>query len=101
MHFFIHFSPSLPIKDHLTEFTWTELEEHLLPDMWSNNPVNDVWADISKWAHANMDHELVPKLALLKGIFEEQEKRGVDREFHEHLDAVSETLAEVMSQLQK
>ncbi|KAM0255024.1 hypothetical protein ACHAQJ_006172 [Trichoderma viride] len=89
------------VKEDLEEFTWTDKMQRNLPDTWQNHPAYSVWSDIAAWASQNMQHEIVPKLVLLKGIFQEQEKRGVDIQFHEHLDDISQKLSKMSRKMEK
>ncbi|PTB40679.1 hypothetical protein M441DRAFT_58169 [Trichoderma asperellum CBS 433.97] len=80
------------VTEDLSTYTWKEIEVKKLPPMWSNHPAQEIWKRVYDWATHNTDSSIIPDLILLKEVFRDQEERGVDKEFHQHLTHITHKL---------
>lgn len=82
----LHIVENINLREDLDEYTWSTGKAKVLPESWSSHPAYQVWQEVEEWARENLDHPIIPNLAKIKSICEDQEHTGVIKGIHKRFD---------------
>ncbi|KAM0523815.1 hypothetical protein ACHAPE_001067 [Trichoderma viride] len=72
-------------EQDIEQYQWTETVKGTLPETWTDHPADTVFRRIEERAKTDPDPSSIKDLALLKEIFKDQERHGMDPIFSQKM----------------